>query len=120
VPFTGTILEKYIERYEIVTPGKPLFKMAALDSLYLRAYVSGRQLPEVKIGQKVGVKVDSDEEELKTYEGVVTWIASDAEFTPKIIQTREERVNMVYAVKIKTPNDGTLKIGMPGEVVFSK
>ncbi len=120
MPFTGSILEKYTEKYELVNPGKPLFKTACLDSLFLRAYISGKQLSGLKIGQKVGVKVDTDGQGMKTTEGVVTWIAADAEFTPKIIQTKEERVNLVYAVKIKTANDGTLKIGMPAEVVFSK
>ncbi len=120
MPFTATVLEKYVEKFELVTPGKPLFKMASLDSLYLRAYVSGQQLSGIRIGQKVSLKVDTDGKDMKTMEGVVTWIAADAEFTPKIIQTREERVNLVYAVKIKTANDGTLKMGMPAEVVFSK
>lgn len=120
MPFTATVLEKYIEKFELVTPGKPLFKMASLDSLYLRAFVSGQQLAGISIGQRVSVKVDTEGKEMKTMEGVITWIAADAEFTPKIIQTREERVNLVYAVKIKTANDGTLKMGMPAEVVFSK
>lgn len=120
MPFTATVLEKYVEKFELVTPGKPLFKMASLDSLYLRAYVSGQQLSGIRIGQRVSVKVDTEGKDMKTMEGIITWIAADAEFTPKIIQTREERVNLVYAVKIKTANDGTLKMGMPAEVVFSK
>jgi HlyD family secretion protein len=80
--------------------------------------VSGSQLPQIKLGQKVKVLVDKNEKENKEYEGIITWISSSSEFTPKIIQTKEERVNLVYAVKVKVKNDGTLKIGMPGEVRF--
>jgi len=102
----------------VVTTGKALFKFADLSYIYLRVYVSGAQLSQVKIGQKVKVLIDKDEKTNTEIEGTVSWISSSAEFTPKIIQTKEERVNLVYAVKVKVKNDGTLKIGMPGEVNF--
>ncbi|HRW21069.1 MAG TPA: HlyD family efflux transporter periplasmic adaptor subunit [Bacteroidales bacterium] len=117
-PVSGTVLTKYSEANEIVNQGKALYKIADLNDIFLRAYVSGAQLPNIKLEQKVKVLADKNESELKEYEGVVTWISSTAEFTPKIIQTKEERVNLVYAVKIKVKNDGSLKIGMPGEVKF--
>lgn len=117
-PVSGTVLTKYSEANEIVNQGKALYKIADLNDIFLRAYVSGAQLPNIKLEQKVKVLADKNESELKEYEGVVTWISSTAEFTPKIIQTKEERVNLVYAVKVKVKNDGTLKIGMPGEVKF--
>lgn len=117
-PVSGTVLTKYSEANEIVNQGKALYKIADLNDIFLRAYVSGAQLPNIKLEQKVTVLADKNESELKEYEGVVTWISSTAEFTPKIIQTKEERVNLVYAVKVKVKNDGSLKIGMPGEVKF--
>ena len=117
-PDDGTVLTKYAEASEVVTTGKALYKIADLTDIYLRIYVSGSQLPEIKLGQKVKVLVDKNEKENKAYEGTITWISSSSEFTPKIIQTKEERVNLVYAVKVKVKNDGTLKIGMPGEVKF--
>lgn len=115
-PVSGTILETYVEQGELATPGKPLFKIVDLDVLTLKVYVSGAQLPNVKIGQQVNVLIDKSETENQTLTGEVTWISSEAEFTPKIIQTKEERVKLVYAVKVAVKNDGTLKIGMPGEV----
>jgi len=115
-PSNGTILETYVELGELATPGKPLFKMANLDELTLKVYVSGTQLPKVKIGQNVYVKIDKTATENQTLSGKVSWISSEAEFTPKIIQTKEERVKLVYAVKVLVKNDGTLKIGMPGEI----
>ncbi|HNW90348.1 MAG TPA: efflux RND transporter periplasmic adaptor subunit [Bacteroidales bacterium] len=118
-PVSGTILNKYIEQNELVIPGKSLYKIADLGSIFLRAYISESQLANVKLGQKVEVLIDKGEDNTATYEGTVTWISSTAEFTPKIIQTKEERVNLVYAIKIKVKNDGALKIGMPGEVNFS-
>lgn len=118
-PVKGTVLEKYLEANEIAVPGKALYKIARLDEIELRVYISGSQIPDVKIGQKVKVLVDKDVETNQEYEGVVFWISDQAEFTPKIIQTKEERVNMVYAVKVRVKNDGKLKIGMPGEVVFN-
>ncbi len=115
----GTVLEKYAEEDELATMGKPLYKIADLSSLDLRVYINGSQLPDIRLGQKVKVFVDKDENSNKSYEGIISWISQQAEFTPKIIQTKEERVNLVYAVKVKVINDGTLKIGMPGEVDFN-
>jgi HlyD family secretion protein len=117
-PVTGTVLEKYVEAGELVSPGKGLFKIADLENLELKVYVSGAQLPSVVLGDTVAVMVDSTGETMQRMKGVVSWISSEVEFTPKIIQTREERINMVYAVKVRVSNDGRLKIGMPGEVVF--
>ncbi len=114
-PAGGTVLETYAEQGELVTPGKPLFKIAGLETVTLKVYVSGAQLPNIKIGQQVQVFADQSATENQSFPGKITWIASEAEFTPKIIQTKEERVNLVYAVKVKVRNDGTLKIGMPGE-----
>jgi HlyD family secretion protein len=115
-PVTGIVLETYIGEGELVTPGKPLFKIADIDELSLKVFVSGAQLPNLKIGQEVQVLVDKSATELQTFSGIITWISPEAEFTPKIIQTREERVKLVYAVKVAVKNDGTLKIGMPGEI----
>jgi len=117
-PIDGTVLEKYLEQNEIAVPGKALYKIAPLDEIELRVYVSGAQLPDVKIGQQVKVLIDKDQETNQEYTGIVFWISDQAEFTPKIIQTKEERVNMVYAVKVRVKNDGRIKIGMPGEVIF--
>ncbi|MEN8229102.1 MAG: HlyD family efflux transporter periplasmic adaptor subunit [Bacteroidota bacterium] len=116
-PMDGIILAKYKEEGEIVGPGQSLCKMANMDKLILRAYVSGEQLSEIKRGQSVKVRFDlpGDIEETT---GVVSWISPQAEFTPKIIQTKEERINLVYALKVEVPNDGRLKIGMPGELLF--
>ncbi len=114
----GSILEKYVEKGELAVAGKNLFKMADVSTLSLRIYISETQLSQVKIGQQVTVRIDYGTDS-KEYTGKVDWIASQAEFTPKTIQTKEERVKLVYAVKVRVPNDGTLKIGMPGEVVFS-
>jgi len=117
-PITGIILEKYADAGELVSPGKSLFKVADLNEMELRVYVSGTQVSSIKIGYTVTVQIDGPEETLQSMDGVVSWIASQMEFTPKIMQTREERVNMVYAVKIRVQNDGRLKIGMPGEIVW--
>ncbi|MEC7771544.1 MAG: HlyD family efflux transporter periplasmic adaptor subunit [Bacteroidota bacterium] len=114
-PLEGTVLVKYAEPGEVAVFGKPLFKMANLDEMELRVYISETQLPNIKIGQQVTVKID-DVDSMRSYEGRVSWISASAEFTPKIIQTKEERVNLVYAVKIKVKNDGSLKIGMPAEM----
>jgi HlyD family secretion protein len=111
-------LEKYFEPQEIVTPGKTLFKIANIQKMILRVYISGSQLSQVKTGQKVQVRIDKNEKEISEYEGIVTWVSPQAEFTPKIIQTKEERIHLVYAVKVDVPNDGKFKIGMPGEVKF--
>jgi len=117
-PVKGTVIMKFAETGEIVSFGKPLYKIADLEYIDLRVYVSGAQLTEIKIDQVVKVFIDDGKENLRQLEGKITWIASKAEFTPKIIQTKEERVNLVYAVKVRIKNDGSLKIGMPGEVVF--
>lgn len=117
-PIKGTVLETYLETGELATPGKPILKMADLSKLELKAYVSGAQLPQVQIGKEVKVLIDSSGEEMQPFTGKISWIASEAEFTPKIIQTKEERVKLMYAVKVVVENDGSLKIGMPGELVF--
>jgi HlyD family secretion protein len=117
-PVNGTILSRFAEAGELASPGKPLFKAADLGTLYLRVYISGAQLSGVKIGQAVEVLIDKDKKENTMLRGEVSWVSPTAEFTPKIIQTKEERVNMVYAVKVKVVNDGSLKINMPGEVNF--
>jgi len=117
-PLQGTVLEKYVEAGELVSPGKALYKIANTEEMELKVYVSGSQLPSITLGDSVHVFIDTVEESLQTLSGKVSWISSQAEFTPKIIQTREERVNMVYAVKVRVKNDGRLKIGMPGEVIF--
>ena len=119
-PFYGTVLEKYAEQHEIVIAGKPIYKIADLKTMELRVYVDALQLLKLKLGEEVIVIVDEDKKRNRQLEGRISWIASQAEFTPKIIQTKEERVKLVYAIKIKVENDGLLKIGMPGEVVFSK
>ena len=119
-PISGTILTSYAEPQEMTAYGKPLFKVADLSAMTLRAYVSGDQLPQIRIGQTVEVRIDQDRDSNRSLEGVITWISSEAEFTPKLIQTKEERVNLVYAFKVRLENpDGTIKIGMPGEVWLS-
>lgn len=119
-PVSGTVLSKYIQPNELLVPGRSLYKIADLNTIFLRAYVSESQLANVKLGQKAELLIDKGEDNMAKYDGIVTWISSSAEFTPKIIQTKEERVNLVYAVKIKVKNDGALKIGMPGEVNFGE
>lgn len=115
-PLAGTILTRYAETFEVVTPGKPLYKVADITNLELRAYITGNQLALIKLGQKVKVFSDNGEGGYHEYEGDVTWISSKAEFTPKTIQTKEERADLVYAIKVRVKNDGHLKIGMYGEV----
>lgn len=117
-PITGTVLVNYALKGEMQTFGKPLYKIANTDTLTLKAYITGDQLPQIKLGQAVTVHTDAAEGEQRTYKGEVTYIASKAEFTPKTIQTKAERANLVYAIKIKVKNDGYLKIGMYGEVLF--
>lgn len=116
-PLQGIMLTKFREKGEVVAPGQALFKMAHMEELILRAYVTGNQLSKVKAGAKVRVRFDVSEG-LEEIEGSVRWISPQAEFTPKIIQTKEERVSLVYAIKVAVPNDGRLKIGMPGELYF--
>jgi HlyD family secretion protein len=117
-PLSGTVLVKFAEAGEITAMGKPVCKTANLDELELKVYISGDQLPYLKLGQEVEVLIDKDKKELAALKGQVSWISSRAEFTPKTIQTKKERVNLVYAAKVRVSNDGTLKIGMPGEINF--
>lgn len=117
-PIAGTILDKFIEQGELAIPGKQLFKLADTKTLVLKVYASGALLPKVVVGKKVSVYIDKDAQSDTKMEGIVTWVSPQAEFTPKIIQTKEERVDLVYAVKVSVVNNGSLKIGMPGSVVF--
>ena len=119
-PITGTVLTKYAEQGEYAVPGKALFKVADVRQMKLRAYITADQLTQLKLGQQVTVYADSGETERKSYTGRVIWIADKAEFTPKTIQTRNERANLVYAVKIAVENDGFIKRGMYGEVRFNE
>ncbi len=119
-PVTGTVLATYARAGEVVAPGQPLFKVAALDTLELRAYVSGGQLAMVRLGQVVEVRISQGADALRTLPGTVTWIASQGEFTPTPVQTREERTDLVYAIKVRVANpDGVLKIGMPADLTFT-
>ncbi len=117
-PVEGRVLTKLVEAYELVGQGKPLYKLANTDKIYLKAYVTGTQVSGLKIGQKVSLVVDTSEGGYRTLDGVINWVSDEAEFTPKLIQTRNERVSLVYAIKVGFDNDGTIKIGMPGEVKF--
>jgi len=117
-PIAGTVLVKYSEMGEVAAPGKALFKIADTNHMILRAYVTNGQLSKLKIGQKVKVYCDSETKEMKEYEGTLGWVSDKSEFTPKTIQTKDERANLVYAVKINVKNDGFLKIGMYGNVKF--
>lgn len=120
-PLTGTVLTTYAKTGEFVQTGQPLYKIASLDTLELRAYVSESQLALVRIGQPVGVSVDVSARERRTLPGTVTWISAQAEFTPTPIATRDQRSNLVYAIKVRVPNrEGLLKIGMPADVQFSE
>lgn len=116
-PIAGTVLAKYAEKGELAGAGKALFRIANINEMILRAYVINEQLTQIKLGQKVKVTVDFGEEQ-KQYDGVISWISSKSEFTPKTIETRDERANLVYAIKVKVKNDGYLKIGMYGNVRF--
>lgn len=119
-PLSGTVLTKLSESSELVGVGTPLYKVADLEILKLRAYTSASLLTEVALGDDVKVLVDDGKEGYRELNGTVAWIAEEAEFTPKTIETKEERVNLVYALEVKVKNDGSLKIGMPGEVIFKK
>jgi HlyD family secretion protein len=114
-PIKGTVLAKYSEPNEVTAFGKPLYKIADISEMTLRVYISETQLSQIKVGQNVTIKIDA-EKEMKSFPGTISWIASSAEFTPKIVQTKDERVNLVYAVKVNVKNDGSLKIGMPSEM----
>ena len=115
-PLTGTVLVKYAEPGEFATPGRPICKIANLSDIYLRSYFTASQLADIKIGQKVTVIADFGGDEQYEYPGTITWIAQESEFTPKSIQTRDSRANLVYAVKVTVKNDGRLKLGQYGEV----
>ena len=117
-PISGTVLTKYAEAGEFTTNGKPLFKVADMENMILRAYITADQLTKLKQGQQVAVFSDFGDKAKREYKGYVNWISDKAEFTPKTIQTRNERANQVYAVKIFVKNDGYLKIGMYGELKF--
>ena len=119
-PTKGTVLEKYVERGEFVAIGKPLFKIANTEQMFMRAYVTSAQLQNIKIGQQVKVFADYGNGQKKAYDGTVSWISSRSEFTPKTILTDDERADLVYAVKVAIKNDGYVKIGMYGEVVLSE
>lgn len=118
-PINGVVLTKYALKGEMEVSGKPLYKIANTDTITLRAYVSGTQLPQIKNGQSVKVRIDQGEKNYKYYNGQITWISDKSEFTPKTIQTKDERANLVYAVKVRVKNDGYLKIGMYGEVIWT-
>jgi HlyD family secretion protein len=118
-PIKGTVLEKYVEKGEFVPTGKPLFKMADTEGMYIRAYVTSAQLEGIKIGQKTKVFADYGDGQKKEYEGKVSWISSKSEFTPKTILTDDERADLVYALKVAVKNDGNIKTGMYGEVKFN-
>ncbi len=120
-PLVGTVLTVYAEAGELVAPGQRLYDIADLSALELRAYVSGGQLSQLTLGQSVEVAIDQDGDSLRFLPGEIVWIASEAEFTPSTLQTREERVDRVYAFKVRVANpDGVLKIGMPGEVYLRR
>jgi HlyD family secretion protein len=115
-PIHGTVLTKYAEDHEVVSPGKALYKIAETDTLILRAYLTGSQLSQAKLNQAVKVRVDKGDKDYRNYTGTIYWISDKAEFTPKTIQTKDERADLVYAIKVRVVNDGFLKIGMYGEV----
>ncbi len=115
-PVDGKVLVTYVNQFENVVQGKAIYKLANMDFMYLRAYISGTQLHSFQPGIKVKVFIDSENDKLIEMEGTITWVSSEAEFTPKIIQTREERVKLVYPIKVKVKNDGSIRIGMPAEV----
>lgn len=117
-PTKGTVLEKYVERGEFVSIGKPLFKIADTENMYMRAYVTSAQLQNIKIGQQVKVFADYGNNQRKEYQGTISWISSRSEFTPKTILTDDERADLVYAIKVAIKNDGFVKIGMYGQVKF--
>ena len=118
-PLSGTLIEKYAEAGEITSPGKPLVKIADLSVMKLKVYVSGSMIGDVKLGKKCTVRIDKGKKDYTSFPGTIIYISEKAEFTPKIIQTKEERVTLVYAVNISVTNDGSLKSGMPGEAIFN-
>ena len=118
-PVRGTVLTKYAEQYEMAVLGKPLYKIADISTIILRVYITGDQLHQVKIGEKLKVFTDDGKGGYKETEGIITWISDKSEFTPKTIQTKNERANLVYAIKVSVKNDGYLKLGMYGEVIWN-
>ena len=119
-PIKGTVLTKYAQQYEMAVLGKPIYKIADISTIILRAYITGDQLQQVKVGQKLKVFTDDGKGGFKETEGVITWVNEKSEFTPKTIQTKNERANLVYAIKVNVKNDGYLKIGMYGQVNWNK
>lgn len=119
-PAAGTVLTQFIMQDEVANTGKPIYKLADLSELKLRAYITNSQLSQLKIGQQVAVRVDAGDEAYRTYPGIVSWIAAQAEFTPKTIQTKDERANLVYPIKVVVKNDGFIKAGMYGEIGFEQ
>jgi HlyD family secretion protein len=119
-PLSGTVIEKYVEAGEITAAGKPLAKIADLSVMKLKVYVSGAQIGKIKLGQQCSIRIDDGNKGYSPFMGTISYISGKAEFTPKIIQTKEERVTLVYAVNIDVVNDGSLKSGMPGEAIFSE
>lgn len=117
-PIKGTVLLKVTREGEMVSPGKPIYRIANLEHLNLKVYISGSQLSQFELGRKVRVLTDAENGKMNEDEGVISWVSANAEFTPRTIQTREERVNLVYPVKVRVKNNGHLRIGMPGEVVL--
>jgi HlyD family secretion protein len=117
-PIHGTVLTKYAQDHEVVMPGKALYKIAETDTLILRAYITGSQLSEAKLDQKIKVRVDKGAKQYGEYSGIIYWVSDKSEFTPKTIPTKDERADLVYAIKVRVVNDGFLKIGMYGEVKF--
>lgn len=114
-PINGIVLTKFVQQHELISPGKPLYTIADMSVMYLKAFVSGPQLSEIKLGQHVRVYTDLPDSKMQEHDGVISWISSKAEFTPKSVQTRDERVALVYAIKVRVKNSGTIQIGMPGE-----
>lgn len=119
-PATGIVLTRYAMKGELAATGKALYKIANIDTINLKAYITGDKLPQIKTGQQVQVRIDQADKKYKSYTGTISWIADKAEFTPKTIQTKNERANLVYAMKVRVKNDGYLKIGMYGEVLLNK
>ena len=117
-PISGVVLTNYALQGEMQTIGKPMYKIANIETLDLRAYITGKQLPVIRLGQVVRVRIDNGSGGYKEYSGTIGWISDRSEFSPKSIQTKDERANLVYAIKIRVVNDGFLKIGMYGEVDF--
>jgi HlyD family secretion protein len=118
-PYDATVIEKYASAYELTAAGKPLVKLADMKTMKLKVWVSGAQLVEVKVGASCTARIDDGKKGFRNFTGTITHISEKAEFTPKIIQTKEERVTLVYAVTIEVPNDGSIKSGMPGEALFN-